>query len=69
MVEHDPPKPFPAVHYTAVAVPQDFARVVVEAAAKSGTLFEDQLLTWAQMGAEHSRLCGPKTTRTGRKSK
>ncbi len=66
MVDHEPPAPFPSVHFTAVAVPANFARVIVDAAAKSGMLFEDQLLAWAQMGAEHSRLCGPKQTRTGR---
>lgn len=67
MVDHEPPKEFPSVHYTAVAVPTSFAQVIVEAAAKAGVLFEDQLLTWAQMGAEHSRLCGPKQTRTRNK--
>ncbi len=66
MVDHEPPAPFPTVHFTAVAVPQDFARVVSDAAEKSGVLFGDQLLMWAQMGAEHSRLCGPKPTRTRR---
>lgn len=59
MIEHTPPKDFPPHHYTAVAVPSDFARVIVATAAKSGILFEDQLLKWAQMGAECSRLHQP----------
>ena len=66
MVEHTPPKMFPPFHYAGIAVPSDFARVISAAAAKDGVLFEDQLLKWAQMGAEHSRLCGPKTTKSGR---
>ncbi len=69
MVDHLPPPKFPAVHFTGIAVPADFARAIVAAAAKNGVLFEDQLLSWAQAGAEHSRLCGPKQTRTGKKSR
>ncbi len=69
MIDHQPPEDFPTRHYTAVAVPQDFARVVVEAAAKAGVLFEDQLLTWAQAGAECARMHQARQTRTGRKSK
>lgn len=53
------PKSFPTYHYTAVAIPSDFARVLVASAAKSGILFEDQLLKWAQMGAECSRMHQP----------
>ncbi len=56
MIEHERPKPYPHTHLTAVAVPTDFARVIAEAATKAGVLFEDQLLTWAQQGAECSRL-------------
>lgn len=55
-MSHTPPKDFPVSHYTAVAVPADFARVVVEAAAKNGVLFEDQLLAWAQDGANCARM-------------
>lgn len=69
MIDHVPPSEFPTRHYTAVAVPSAFAKVIVEAAAKNGVLFEDQLLSWAQAGAEHARLCGPKTTRTTRRPK
>lgn len=67
MSDIKPPRTWPTTHYVGLAIPMDFAKVVIEAAAKNNTLFEDQLLTWAQMGAEHARLCGPKTTRTGRK--
>lgn len=56
MIEHEAPKPFPKTHLAGVAVPADFAKVVAEAAVKAGVLFEDQLLTWAQKGAECSRL-------------
>lgn len=69
MIKHETPRPFPHTHYVGLAVPADFAKVIADAALKADTLFEDQLLTWAQMGAEHSRLCGPKHTRTGRKNK
>ena len=55
-MNHTPPKDFPAAHLTAILVPIDFARAIVEAAAKSDVLFEDQLLAWAQMGAECGRL-------------
>lgn len=65
-IAHTPPADFPPHHYTGVAVPSDFARVIVAAAAKNNVLFEDQLLMWAQLGAEHSRLCGPKTIKSGR---
>lgn len=54
--DHEPPKPFPVAHYTAVAVPVDFAKVVVEAAQKNKVLFEDQLLAWAQDGANCARM-------------
>lgn len=56
LIEHAPPPAFPVVHYTGCAVPADFARAVAAAALKAGVLFEDQLLTWAQAGAECSRL-------------
>lgn len=55
-IAHTPPAEYPPHHYTGVAVPSDFARVITAAAAKDGVLFEDQLLKWAQAGAECSRL-------------
>lgn len=66
MIDHTSPKDFPPHHYAGVAVPSDFARVIVASAAKSGILFADQLLKWAQMGAECSRMHQPKMTRSGR---
>ena len=56
MIEHTPPADFPATHLVAVSVPSDFARCIAAAAIRDGILFEDQLLRWAQMGAECSRL-------------
>lgn len=50
------PAPFPTHHFAGVPVPSDFARVIREAAARNGVLFADQLLAWAQMGAECSRM-------------
>ena len=64
-IAHTPPKDFPTASFTAVAVPSDFARCIAAAAARDGILFEDQLLRWAIMGAEHSRLC--KDASPGRK--
>lgn len=55
-IEHTPPKPFPLTSLVGINVPTDFNKVVVAAAAKNGVLYEDQLLMWAQMGAECSRL-------------
>ncbi len=54
-LDHTPPAPFPKHHLTGVQVPSDFAQVIVAAAEKSGRLFQDQLLHWAQMGAECER--------------
>lgn len=56
LIDHDAPKPFPHTHYVGLAIPADFAKVVAEAAEKNDVLFHDQLLTWAQAGAECSRL-------------
>ena len=44
-------------HLIGIAVPPDFAAVIVEAAAKSGNTFIDELLKLAIDGAEHRRLC------------
>lgn len=65
-IEHTPPKAFPATSLVGVAVPSDFNRVLITAAKKNDILYEDQLLKWAQMGAECSRLHEAKKTRTRR---
>lgn len=67
MTDHTPPHSFPPAHYVAVAVPRTFADVVIETAARNHCTFEDQILAFAQTGAEHMRLCERKQTRTGRK--
>lgn len=59
MIDHVPPKPFPPTSLVGVAVPTDFNKVILAAAKKNGLLYEDQLLTWAQMGAECSRMHKP----------
>ncbi len=69
MIDHEPPATFPAVHYTAVAVPSAFAHVIVDVAEKNGILFEDQLLSWAQAGAECSRMHQPDGKNKRRKTK
>jgi hypothetical protein len=56
MIEHVPPKPFPPTSLVGIAVPQDFNKVIIAAAAKDGVCYEDQLLKWAQMGAECQRM-------------
>ena len=68
MIDHVPPKPFPPTSLVGVAVPTDFNKVILAAAKKNGLLYEDQLLTWAQNGAECSRLHEPKE-RSGRKNR
>ena len=60
MIPHTPPKQFPLTSLVAVNVPTDFNKVIIAAAAKNGTLYQDQLLMWAQMGAECSRQHQPK---------
>lgn len=55
-------------HYVAVSVPRDFADVILDAADKNGVLFEQQILAWAQMGAECSRLHRAQDAATGRKN-
>ena len=67
-IEHTPPKPFPATSLVGVAVPMDFNKVIIAAAAKADICYEDQLLAWAQKGAECSRLHEPKE-RAGRKNR
>lgn len=67
LIPHEPPKPFPSYHYIGLAVPLDFARVVSEVAAKNKRQFDEQLLEWAQIGAECSRLHQAKTA--GRKNR
>lgn len=67
LIAHEQPKDFPPYHYIGVAVPLTFARVISEVAAKNGLQFDEQLLKWAQMGAECSRLHQPKVA--GRKNR
>lgn len=67
MSEHTPPSAFPKYSFVGGAVPRNFSDVIVAAAAKNKTLYWDQMLAWAQMGAECSRLHEPKTTRSRRK--
>lgn len=56
MTDAVPPKPFPPTSLVGVRVPNDFNAVVVKAAAKNGVSYEEQLLAWAQAGAECQRL-------------
>jgi len=56
MIEHVPPKDFPSYHNLGLAVPGDLAKVIGAAAAKRDFLFADQLLHWAQVGAECERM-------------
>ena len=60
MIDHVPPKDFPPTSLVGIAVPADFNKVIIAAAAKSGICYEDQFLKWAQMGAECSRMHQPK---------
>lgn len=62
------PKPFPVTSLIGIAVPTDFNKVIIAAAAKNGLVYADQLLAWAQKGAECSRLHEPKE-RAGRKNR
>jgi hypothetical protein len=52
--------------YVGGPVPTDFNDVIIAAASKNSALYWDQLLAWAQMGAECSRMHQPKTTRSRR---
>lgn len=69
MVDHIPPKDFPTHSLVGVYVPADFNRVLLDAAAKNNVLYQDQLLHWAQMGAECSRMHQPKTTKSRRSNR
>jgi hypothetical protein len=69
LIPHEPPKPYPLTSLVGVAVPTDFNKVIIAAAAKNDLVYQDQLLTWAMKGAEHERLCEPKTAKSGRKNR
>lgn len=72
-IPHAAPKPFPPSAFVSIEVPLDFNKVIVAAAAKNSTpdrtvSYQEQLLDWAQKGAECSRLHeGKKAGRTNRK--
>lgn len=59
-------KPLPLNHYVAVAVPPDFAKVIVDAAAKEGRTFSEQLLAFAISGADCARIHSKKEQHTRR---
>lgn len=65
-IEHTPPKSFPFTALVGLAVPYDFHKVIAAAAKKNGIDYDEQLLKWAQMGAECSRMHQPQKTRTRR---
>ncbi len=67
MIEHEPPAPFPTHSFVGGPIPTDFSDVIITMAAKNKVLYWDQLLMWAQLGAECSRMHQPKTTRSRRK--
>ncbi len=58
-IEHTPPADFPVTSLIGLNVPTDFNKVIIAAAAKNGLVYADQLLAWAQMGAECSRMHQP----------
>lgn len=58
-IDHVPPVDFPPTSLVGVNVPADLNKVIIAAAAKNNVCYEDQLLSWAQMGAECSRLHQP----------
>lgn len=68
LIEHKVPQKLRPDHYIAIAVPRDFADVIIEAGDKNKLVFEEQLLAWAQMGAECSRLHRAQDASTGRKN-
>ena len=64
-----PPKPPPINHFVAVAVPWNFAEVIVAAAARDGRTFTEQLLAFAVAGADCARIHNKKEQHTRRKRK
>lgn len=50
-----PAKEFPVASLVGLQVPSDFNAVIIAAAAKNKTVYEDQLLAWAMKGAECER--------------
>lgn len=67
-IEHVPPVDFPPTSLVGVNVPADLNKVIIAAAARNGVVYEDQLLAWAQKGAECERLHGSRE-RSGRKKR
>lgn len=65
-IEHVAPKDFPVSSLVGVQVPTDFNKVIVAAAARNGMAYADQLLLWAQKGAECERLHGSRPVKSGR---
>lgn len=63
MIEHIAPKVFPPSSLVGVDVPSDFNAVIIKAAARNGVVYADQILAWAQKGAECERLHGSKNNR------
>lgn len=55
MIDHEESPPFPPTSLVGIAVPHDFNAVVIKAAAKNGLSYQEQILAWAQKGAEHER--------------
>ncbi len=68
-VEHVPPKNFPPASLVGLMVPTDFNKVIIAATKKTGLVYADQLLMWAQKGAECERLHESKTAKSGRKNR
>jgi hypothetical protein len=44
-------------HHCAVTLSRDFADVIAAVAEKEGRTFAEQIVQFAILGAEHSRLC------------
>lgn len=55
-IEHTPPADFPVTSLIGLNVPTDFNKVIIAAAAKNNVVYADQLLAWAQQGAECQRM-------------
>ena len=51
-----PPKDFPEFAFVGLQVPYAFNKVIIATAAKTGLIYEDQLLDWAMKGAECERM-------------
>jgi hypothetical protein len=58
LIDHDSPDAVPRFAYVLVPVPMDFNAVIVRETQRAQTLYAEQLLAWAQKGADCERLHG-----------